>query len=289
MATPTLSVIVPVYNEENYIGECLEALLTQADEISEIIVVDNGSTDSTLRIVDSFENRSSKVKVLHETRRGVAYARNTGFDVAASEILGRVDADSRVSPGWARSVTDFLGREDAACVGAVSGLNNSYDSPFRSLKGWFVRRQIRRGIFGGERRIKNLHGANMAIRKSVWNSVSDSVSVASDIHEDLDLALTLVHRNVEIAQLTEMHVDISPRRALTPPIEFFKYIDSGTKTLELHGRSTKRTARALRVHWTFHILLFVLHRPYDPSIGRYSLRYLRRQERARGLPIDVTV
>lgn len=289
MATPTLSVIVPVYNEEDYIEECLAALLAQADEISEIIVVDNGSTDSTLRIVDKFVNQSPKVEILHETRRGVAYARNAGFDGATSEILGRVDADSRVSPGWARSVKDFLGREDAAGVGAVSGLNNSYDSPFRSLKGWFVRRQIRRGVFGGERRIKNLHGANMAIRKAVWNTVSNSVSVESDIHEDLDLALTLVRRNVEIAQLTEMHVDISPRRALTPPIEFSKYIDSGTKTLELHGKSTKRTARALRIHWAFHILLFVLHRPYDPSTGRYSLRYLRRPERARGLPIDVTV
>lgn len=287
MATPTLSVIVPVYNEEKYIGECLESLLLQADDIDEIIVVDNGSKDSTLRIVDSFRARSRKIKVLGETRRGVAYARNFGFETAQSDILGRIDADSRVSPGWARSVVEFLGRNDTTEVGAVSGLNNSYDSPFRSLKGWFVRKQIQRGVFGGERRIKNLHGANMAIRKSAWNSVSDSVSVAPDIHEDLDLALCLVKEEIEIAQLTDMHVDISPRRALTPPMEFYKYIDSGTKTFDLHGKMNKRIKRALRIHWTFHILLFVLHRPYDPRSGRYSIRYLFASERARGLPIDV--
>ncbi|WP_072802993.1 glycosyltransferase family 2 protein [Rhodococcoides yunnanense] len=287
MPLPTLSVIVPVYNEENYIGPCIAALLEQSADIDEIIVVDNGSTDSTLDILEKIGAGSPQVRILHETRRGVAHARNTGFEAASAAILGRVDADTRVSPGWARSVTEYFGRDDTAQVGAVSGLNNSYDSPFRSLKGWFVRKQISRGMFGGERRMKNLHGANMALRKSTWAEVADRVSVQPDIHEDLDLALCIVAKDIEIAQLTEMHVNISPRRALTPPIEFYKYIDSGTKTFELHGRMNKTIARWLRIHWAFHILLFVLHRPYDPSTGRYSIKYLLTQERARGLPIDV--
>lgn len=288
MRANKLSVIVPVYNEENYIGTCLEALLEQGEDVAEILVVNNNSTDSTVSIVESFVHDSAKITLIDESQRGVAFARNAGFDAASHDILGRIDADSRVCPGWARTVIDYFDREDTAQVGAATGLNNSYDSPFRSLKGWFVEKQVSRGVFGGERKIQNIHGANMAIRRSTWLNVRDSVSVRPDIHEDVDLALCIVGHEIQIAQLTDMRIDMSPRRALTPPREFTKYIDSGTKTFDLHGKMTPAIERALRIHWAWHVLLFALHKPYDTERGRYSLRHVLDQNRARGLPIDMS-
>ncbi len=131
---PGLSVIVPVHNEEVYIGPCLDALIEQQGDLLEIIVVDNNCTDATVDVVRRAQERCAKITLVEEAKPGVAHARNAGFDAAAGDILGRVDADTRVRPNWARVVCDYFGRGDTEEVGAISGLNNSYDSPYRSLK-----------------------------------------------------------------------------------------------------------------------------------------------------------
>ncbi|MGX6510870.1 glycosyltransferase [Rhodococcus sp. SJ-2] len=290
MATRSgLSVIIPVHNEEVYIGPCLDALIEQQDDLVEIVVVDNNCTDSTVDVVWRAQAKCPKIKLLSETRPGVAYARNAGFEAACGDILGRIDADTRVRSGWARVVCDYFDRGDTDEVGAVSGLNNSYDSPYRRLKGWYVEKQVQRGIFGGERPYRNLHGANMAIRRSAWERVREDVSVAPDIHEDLDLALCLGAAEVPIVQLSDMRVDISPRRALTPPREFGSYIESGVKTFELHGRMTSEIRRALALHEKFHVLVYAAYRPYDPELGRFSLRALLGKPRARTMPVSAGI
>ena len=285
MSAPTLSVVIPVHNEEHYIGKCLDALLPQEEDLHEILVVDNNSTDSTADIVRSYLPAHPKLQLLEESRPGVAFARNHGFDRATGDILGRLDADSRAYHSWARTVRDFFVRNDNPSVGAISGLNNSYDSPFRTLKGWYTRKMVERGNFGGNREIDNLHGANMAVRRSVWDAVRAETSTEKDVHEDLDLALTIRERDIKILQLTDLMVDISPRRALTPPREITKYIESGTKTFSMHDKLTPGIEKALKVHWRFHALLYVLHRPYDPELGRYSLAYFRRNSPSRRLPV----
>lgn len=264
----------------------LDALIEQQGDLLEIIVVDNNCTDATVDVVRRAQERCAKITLVEEAKPGVAHARNAGFDAAAGDILGRVDADTRVRPNWARVVCDYFGRGDTEEVGAISGLNNSYDSPYRSLKRWYVEKQVQRGIFGGERPYRNLHGANMAIRRTAWERVREDVSVAPDIHEDLDLALCLGAAEVPIVQLSDMRVDISPRRALTPPREFGSYIESGVKTFELHGRMTPEIRRALVLHERFHVLVYLAYRPYDPELGRFSLRALLGKPQARTMPVS---
>ncbi|MFH5210580.1 glycosyltransferase [Antrihabitans spumae] len=286
MPVPTLSVVIPAYNEEHYIGPCLDALLTQEDDLHEIIVVDNNSTDATAEVVRRYLADHPKLTYLNEERQGVAFARNLGFDTATGEILGRIDADSRVYPNWTSTVLEFFQRDGIESVGGISGLNNSYDSPYRKLKGWFVDRQVRLGAMGGDREIRNLHGANMAIRKSTWLEVRDATSTDREIHEDLDLALCIRAKDILILQLSDMRVDISPRRAYTPPREFTSYIDSGTKTFELHGMMTPLIEKALRQHRKYHVFVYLTHRPYDPELGRFSLSRLLKGPTSRKLPIS---
>lgn len=288
MSSPTLSVVVPAYNEERYIGPCLANLLEQQDDIREIIVVDNNSTDTTAQIVDAIAATHPIVRRITESRPGVAFARNAGFDAVTSDIIGRIDADTRVRPGWARTIRDFFAREDTGKVGGVSGMSNSYESPYRRLKGWYIDRRVKEGTFGGERRIDNLHGANMAVRRKSWQQVRDAVSTDPDIHEDLDLALCLREKDIEIAQLTELWVDVSPRRAYTPPREFADYIASGVTTFERHGRMTPQIRKILRLHSKVHVLVYLAYRPYDPERGRFTLSRLLRGQKARNMPIDVT-
>src|SRR5690606_18350963 len=164
MATNRLSIVVPAHNEQRYIAQCLAALLAQKSEIHEILVVDNNSTDRTAQIIEAIAAGEPLVRRIVEPRPGVAFARNAGFDAATGDLIGRIDADTRVRPGWAHTVRSFVARDDTAEVGAISGLGNSYDSPYRGLKQWYIDKRVAQGVFGGERRIDNLHGANMALR-----------------------------------------------------------------------------------------------------------------------------
>ncbi|QCQ93286.1 glycosyltransferase [Rhodococcus sp. SGAir0479] len=281
----TLSVIVPAYNEENYIGACLDALLAQQTHLREIVVVDNNSTDGTAEIVARVAAKHPVVRLVREPAPGAVHARNAGFAAATGDVLGRIDADTRVESDWCREVLDFFERPDTEKVGVVTGLSNSYDSPYRRIKGWYVRRLVSKGVLGGEQRIRNLHGANMAMRRETWEQVRASTSRDRDVHEDVDLALCVGEAGWEIAQLSQMRADLSPRRALTPPREFSHYLEAGVKTLERHNAMTPQRRRLLRLHWVTHLGAYLAYRPYDPDRHRFTLRRLIFGGPARTMPV----
>ena len=117
---PFVSVIIPVLNGERTIRECVVSLLKMdyPPDCREILVVDNGSTDSTAEIVKSFP-----VRYLQEERRGVSYARNLGIEASKGEILVFTDADCIATTGWLRELVQGFESEE---VGVVVGETVSY-------------------------------------------------------------------------------------------------------------------------------------------------------------------
>lgn len=93
---PLISVIVPAYNIESYIGRCLKSLSVQTYKNLEIIVVDDGSTDNTLSIIKECCNKDNRIKVIHKKNEGVSVARLTGMKKASGEYIGFVDGDDIV-------------------------------------------------------------------------------------------------------------------------------------------------------------------------------------------------
>lgn len=91
-----VSVIVPVYNAEQYLEKCIESIRKQKLENIEIILVDDGSTDASGKICDSNAKIDSRIKVLHLQNGGVCNARNKGIEVAAGEYIGFVDSDDYI-------------------------------------------------------------------------------------------------------------------------------------------------------------------------------------------------
>ena len=88
-----LSIIIPVYNAEKYLKECINSVLRQKLEDYEVILVDDGSTDSSLKICRSYESKNSRIKVLHQTNQGVSSARNSGIKQANGDWLTFIDSD----------------------------------------------------------------------------------------------------------------------------------------------------------------------------------------------------
>jgi glycosyltransferase involved in cell wall biosynthesis len=113
---PQVSVIVPVYNGERTIEACLTSLLAQdyPRDRFRIIAVDNGSTDRTAAILASFADR---IRVLHESKRGAAAARNRGLNAADGEVIALTDADCVVDPAWLANIVEPLVDPKVAVAG----------------------------------------------------------------------------------------------------------------------------------------------------------------------------
>lgn len=88
-----ISVIVPIYNVENYLEDCINSILNQSYKELEIILVDDGSPDSCGKICDKYAEKDSRITVIHKKNGGLSDARNTGINVANGEYLSFVDSD----------------------------------------------------------------------------------------------------------------------------------------------------------------------------------------------------
>ena len=91
-----LSVIIPVYNAELYLEQCVDSLMQQGDLLLEIVLVDDGSTDRSGAIADRYALRDSRIKVIHQANGGASAARNAGIAAAQGEYIAFVDSDDWV-------------------------------------------------------------------------------------------------------------------------------------------------------------------------------------------------
>lgn len=124
MYSPKVSVIVPVYNCENYIEKCLGSIISQTLQPIELILIDDGSTDKTASIIDKFALAYNNIVVVHQENEGVSSARNAGLILAQGEYIGFVDADDYVAPEMFEKLYIAAKRFDADM--AMCDYNNVY-------------------------------------------------------------------------------------------------------------------------------------------------------------------
>lgn len=108
---PLVSIIVPVYNVEEYLDECVESLVNQTYPDIEIILVDDGSPDNCAHMCDAWAKRDSRIKVIHKENGGVSSARNAGLDIANGEWIWFVDSDDIAEKN---ALEDLLSNTDDA-------------------------------------------------------------------------------------------------------------------------------------------------------------------------------
>lgn len=102
-----ISVIVPIYNSEDYLRECIESILEQTYSNLEIILVDDGSSDGSLSICQEYQEKDSRIRIIHKENGGLSSARNAGLDVATGEFVMFCDADDF----YAKNSCELLERE----------------------------------------------------------------------------------------------------------------------------------------------------------------------------------
>ena len=94
-----LSIIIPIYNVEDTLQRCLESVLAQVDETMEVVLIDDGSTDSSGQIAEEMTAARGNCRLIHQTNKGLSAARNAGIEVATGDYLTFVDSDDFIAEG----------------------------------------------------------------------------------------------------------------------------------------------------------------------------------------------
>lgn len=274
---PTISIVIPAYNEEEFIGACLNSITKQTVKPEEVIVVDNNSTDATAEIAKQYDF----VKLIHEKRQGLYFSRESGMAAAKGEILGRIDADTLLEPNWVHEVKSKFANYDTA---ALTGPVGYYDMPLPKLSQYFdnlIRKTlVRSGYFF-------LAGANMAIRSRDWDLIKDELCNEKDILEDIDISTHLLLKNRPVLYDPEMIAAMSSRRFSDKPKDFFRYLGGHTRTIDQHDIKNFGAGLAEVIIGSVYIGLKPWHSLYDPTERQFRLGKLKNPSKSRPDPMNM--
>lgn len=287
MELPTLSLVIPAFNEEDTIGYLIDSIREQQDDLHEIIVVNNNSTDGTAAILATLSADIPKLRVIDETAPGVVKARNAGFDAATGDIIGRLDADARAKPGWARTVREFFATA-ADDIGAGTGKFDQYDMPLQSVHRFMLNAGFKNDT-DGPLEVPTLFGANMAVRRSTWTTIRPHLLDIPGIFDDLDITLCVTEAGQKSVLVPGMEISASGRRMLSSVANYKTFVEYMPATYEARGmhdeaEKSKASVRFMRI---MHLVFWVPSRAWNPVSGNYSIKQLISKHPQRVLPYDV--
>lgn len=122
-----ISIVIPVYNVENYLDECIESVTSQTYRNLEIIIVDDGSTDQSGRICDSWAQKDERIRIIHKKNGGRSDARNAGISAATGDYIGFVDGDDVIFPDMYDVLYRILKKENAQISCCKAKKETSFD------------------------------------------------------------------------------------------------------------------------------------------------------------------
>lgn len=120
MAIPKVSIIVPVYNTEKYLKQCIDSIISQTLKDIEIIIIDDGSAQECASFCDELAKSDSRIQVIHKENGGLGFARNSGINAAHGEYIGFVDSDDYIKPMMYETLYTSAVKTDADL--AISGI-----------------------------------------------------------------------------------------------------------------------------------------------------------------------
>lgn len=232
----TVSVVIPIYNEENYIAKCLESLKKQQLKADEVIVVNNNCRDKTVKIAKEYN-----VTIVNESKQGITYARNKGFNFAKGDIIAKCDADTILPSNWIKKIKrNFLKYP----IDALTGPAYFYDLPSTSTLFFTSVLDLIKLILQGN---ETLNGFNMAITKKFWHKVKPVLCMGdNNVHEDLDLAIHIIEKKGLIRRDKSLIVGTSARRLKYNPLSGLgEYPVRGIKTVWNHADLPSRVKKSL--------------------------------------------
>lgn len=167
MNAPLCSVIVPIYNVEKYLPECVDSILNQTLTDLEVILVDDGSPDSCPAICDTYAAKDSRVKVIHKLNGGLSSARNAGLDIASGRYIGFVDSDDMIELDMYEKMVQRIVNSDAdLCFCRV--ISTDEDGILRENNRLFG---LDNSVLSGRDVLNQLVKGGSTYYESIWNKL----------------------------------------------------------------------------------------------------------------------
>ena len=143
-----LSNIIPCYNVENFVQNCTESILMQQGFDFELIMINDGSKDNTLQVLENLAEKDFRIKVINQQNQGLSGARNTGIENATGEYIMFIDADDWLEPNAFELILDKFNQEDLFCFSYNRVFENKVLPRDLKINGNHIASSIQRRIIG---------------------------------------------------------------------------------------------------------------------------------------------
>jgi len=218
MKSPKISIVVPVYNGEKTLQECLKSIINQTYKNYEVLVVDNNCNDRTKEIINEFKKKNKRVKYVFEARISRGAARNTGEKKAKGSIILMTDSDCIVPRNWIREMVEPILKGETAVQGIKKSINKNYwTSHVEEEKKRITKQRLK------DKKIGLLDTANFLIKKNILKKVGYSNPIMENCNDtELEVRLKLQKIPVLLKKTAVIHYEPD-----SPKNIFLKFFDRG--------------------------------------------------------------
>ena len=193
-----VSIIVPVYNVEKYLPQCLDSILAQTFKDFELLLIDDGSPDSSGAICDEYAQRDPRIRVFHKENGGPSAARNVGLDNAKGEWITFSDSDDWMESHWLEAMAENMNGTDMVVTGYIRH-NNKKAGKIEQMEmedGFYPRKSYSARCFQLMARAQMGYLWTMMFRNAIFQTYGVRFNPDMRIQEDLEMILRyLAHTN----------------------------------------------------------------------------------------------
>ena len=176
-----ISVIIPVYNVEEYLEKCIDSIINQTYKNLEIILVDDGSTDNSGKLCDLLAKKDSRIVVYHKENGGLSSARNFGIDKANGEFIGFIDSDDYIDNDMYETLHNLIKKDksDVSMCGLYNIYANRKDSQVKEVKKYLMNAEeaIQMVL---DSKITSVTAVNKLYRKEIFNDLRYDLGKTSE-------------------------------------------------------------------------------------------------------------
>ncbi|MFR0779346.1 MAG: glycosyltransferase family 2 protein [Zhenhengia sp.] len=189
-----VSVIVPVYNVERFLSKCIDSLLRQTLQDIEIILIDDGATDRSSEICDTYALKDHRIKVIHKINGGLSDARNVGIEVAQGEYIAFLDSDDWVEPNLYEYLYNLIKKKNAdiAQCDYIKAYAEDAQIDFKHQTKETIYTSVEAlGLLFGEEYVKTVVVWNKLYRRSLFEEIRFP---KGKVHEDEFTTYKVIHK-----------------------------------------------------------------------------------------------
>lgn len=261
-----ISVIIPVYNVNEWLGQTLDSVLAQSWGDWELILVDDGSSDGSGRICDRYASKDSRISVIHQKNGGPSEARNAGLEMARGSEIAFIDSDDYIPPHYLETLSAALEETgaDAVCVKMRRFIGSGREAVVSWKKDSGKRYEEKPSIIGPEEAVNQIlyqdgyvdaSPCGKLYRRALWEGMRFTSGI---LYEDLDLIYRVLARAqcIAVTTATEYFYRITPGSILHKVEPYRGDVLKVTRRIvdDLAGTPLEEAARARQLSANFNIL-----------------------------------